>query len=101
VAQHLLALSLQGRGGSDLERVAVEDEVRGRLDDDVTVALDLDDLVDRVDDDLVLLRLVDDRDLLGAFLVVEDDAMTRARLDQLGVVLPRGVDLDGLLLLAP
>src|SRR6185436_2862465 len=78
VAQHLLALAGQLLGRADLQRVAVEDEVRGRLDLDVTVGLDLDDLVDRIDDDLVLLRLVDDRDLLRTLLVVEDDAVTGA-----------------------
>jgi hypothetical protein len=76
VGEDLFALASEGLGGTDLQRLAVHDDVVLGLDLDVTFALDLDDLVDRIEDDLVLLRLVDDRDLLGTFLVVEDDAVT-------------------------
>jgi hypothetical protein len=101
VRQHLLPLRLERLTRADLERVAVHDEGRLRLDLDVTGALDRDDLVDRIEDDLVLLRLVDDRDAFGTVFVVEDDAVTGARLDQLRVVLAALVDLDRLLFLRP
>jgi hypothetical protein len=55
----------------------VNDDVRLGNDVDVLRALDLDALVRRVDDELVVLGLVDDCDGLGPLLVVEDHAMTR------------------------
>ncbi|TMQ16004.1 MAG: hypothetical protein E6J90_24490 [Deltaproteobacteria bacterium] len=101
VGEQRLALAGDALRRAHLERVGVHDDVGLGGDLDVAVALDLDDLVDRVEDELVLLGLVDDRDLLGALLVVEDDPVAAARLDQLGVVLGRVIDLDRLLLLAP
>jgi hypothetical protein len=65
----------------------VHDQVGFRDHLNVAIGFDLDDLVDRVENDLVLLRLVDDGDLFGAFLVVEDDPVAGTRLDELGVIL--------------
>jgi hypothetical protein len=79
----------------------VHDRIGLRDHLDVAIGLDLDELARRVEDDLVLLRPVDDRDPLATFAVVEDDPVTGARLDQLGVVLAGLVDLDRLLLPAP
>src|SRR5262249_5714950 len=93
MSQQRLALAGDAFLRAHLERVGVHDDVGLRLDLDVAVGLELDDLVHRVENDLVLLGLVDDRDLLGALLVVEDDAVAAARLDQLRVVLRRVIDL--------
>jgi len=79
----------------------VQDHVRLRLDLDVAIGFDLDELVDRIEDDLVLLRLVDNGDLLSAVLVIEDDPVTTPRLDELGVVLAGLVGLYRFLLPAP
>jgi hypothetical protein len=97
----LLAGAAERIGRPGVDRLGVEDNVLTRLDLDVAVALDLHELVGRIEHDLVLLRLVDDGDLLGTILVVEDQAMPAARLDQLGVVLPRLIGLDRLLFGAP
>src|SRR6185312_14751279 len=101
VREELLRAARDAFGRADLESVRVKDYVLLGFDLDVARRLDLDELVRAIEDDLVLLRLVDDRDFFGALLVVEDDAVARAGLDQLGVVLARVVGLDDLLLLGP
>ncbi|MBK7536075.1 MAG: hypothetical protein IPI49_12060 [Myxococcales bacterium] len=79
----------------------MDDQVVLGVDQQLTAAMDLHHLVGRVEDDLVLLRLVDDDDALGAVLVVEDHPVPGPGLDELGVVLASRVVLDGFLLLVP
>jgi hypothetical protein len=101
VRQHLLTGAGQLARRADLQRVRVNDDVLARLDLDIAVALDRQQLVRRVEHDLVLLRAVDDRHLLRAVLVLERDAVTLPRLEHLRVVLARVVALRRLLLLVP
>jgi hypothetical protein len=76
--KHLLPVARDAFARTDLQRLRVHHDVVGRFDLDVARALDLHRLRSGIEHDLVLLRLVDDDDLLRAVLVIEDDPVTGA-----------------------
>jgi hypothetical protein len=79
----------------------VNDQVFLGINDQFPIAVNRYLLGSRIQNDLVLLGLVDNDNAFASFFVIEDDAMTGPRFDQLGVVLAGFVVLDRRLFCAP